>query len=192
MRLFIAIPIPDPVIDELKCAQHELKHATHSTEIRWSPPRHFHLTLQFLGEVTPDHIPDLQQKISDVCIGFSVMRLNCAGIGFFPSAAKPRVVWAGTDDPQGRLTRLAQTLETAVQSFIPETKSENFVGHITLGRVVHIPRPAIDRLQKCAEALSRHPFGTWQATAVNLYQSELSPGGAVHTVLSAHPLVLEE
>ncbi len=192
MRLFIAIPIPEPIVEELKRAQHELKRATPSAEIRWSPPKHFHLTLKFLGEVAPDRVPDLQQAITGTCVGFNVMRLACARIGFFPGAMKPRVIWAGADDPQGRLARLAHALETAVQPFTSETKAESFVGHITLGRTVRIPRPAIDRLQKCAEGLSRKPFGTWQAMVVNLYQSELTPAGAVHTVISYHPLRLEE
>lgn len=191
MRLFVAIPVPEPMVEELKRAQHELKSATPSAEIRWSPPKHFHLTLKFLGEVAPDRVPDLEKAIAAACTGFAAMRMASTGIGFFPNAAKPRVIWAGADDPQGRLARLAHALETAVQSFTSESKTESFVGHITLGRVVRIPRQDLAKLQKCSEALSRQAFGTWLATAVNLYQSELTPTGAVHAALASYPLVIE-
>lgn len=191
MRLFVAIPIPEPIVEELKSAQLELKRTTPAAEIRWLPAKHFHLTLKFLGEVAPDRLPDLEKAMASACLGFAVMRMASTGIGFFPNAAKPRVIWAGVDDPQGRLARLAQVLENAVQSFTAETKTESFVGHITLGRVVRITRPDISKLQKCAETLGRQFLGTWLATAVNLYQSELTPNGAVHTVIASYPLIME-
>jgi 2'-5' RNA ligase len=51
VRLFVAISVPKPVRDELIRATQELRRLDERNRVRWTPPKQFHLTLKFPGEV---------------------------------------------------------------------------------------------------------------------------------------------
>jgi 2'-5' RNA ligase len=56
-----------------------------------------------------------------------------AGLGAFPNARRARVLWAGLDDADGRLVRLASSLDEALRrEFAPEKRA--FTPHLTLAR----------------------------------------------------------
>jgi 2'-5' RNA ligase len=47
----VAISVPKPVRDELIRATQELRRLDERNRVRWTPPKQFHLTLKFPGEV---------------------------------------------------------------------------------------------------------------------------------------------
>jgi RNA 2',3'-cyclic 3'-phosphodiesterase len=185
LRLFVAIPMPEAVRNEITGVQQELRRLISHDAIRWTKPEQFHLTLRFLGDVPAERVAALQEAIKVVCAGERALCLRAQGAGFFPNAWSPRVIWAGVNDGEGRLAELQIKIEGAVQPFTQEPGTERFAGHVTLGRVKFLNRPEIEKLAAHAQAVKDRLFGEWTADEVKLIRSDLSPGGARHTLLAA-------
>jgi len=187
-RLFVAIPIPEPVRDEIIHVQQELQRLVPREVARWARPDQLHLTLRFLGDVLADGVEDLKESVGAVCRNARPLSLRAEGVGFFPSARSPRVIWVGVNDGAGGLVDLQRQIEAAVRPFTAEPGEKNFTGHVTLGRLKN-PRPADTReLAVRAQSLEKRPFGEWTAHEIEIIRSELSPSGARHTSLAAFRL----
>jgi len=185
LRLFVAISMPEAIRDEMLSSQQELQRLVPRDAVRWTNPAQFHLTLRFLGDVPVERVPALQEAVKAVCAGVPALRLPAQGIGFFPNASSPRVIWVGVSDGEGRLVDLQKGIEGAVRPFAEGPASENFAGHVTLGRVKFLKRPEIEKLAAHAQTAKDHLFGEWTANEVELMRSELLPTGAQHTLLAA-------
>jgi RNA 2',3'-cyclic 3'-phosphodiesterase len=181
LRLFIALPVPADVRSEIGRAQGQLRRCSPPGAIRWTRPEQFHLTLKFLGDMPSAQLDALGKSVAEACAGFPPIQLAANGIGVFPNAQKPRVIWAGADDDGGQLAELHRRIHAAILPFAPADSSERFSGHITLGRFKpgrH--RPMNDLLERAAMLRSRH-FGHWLADEVEIIRSELTANGAAHT-----------
>jgi 2'-5' RNA ligase len=188
LRLFIAIPIPEPVRDEIIRVQQELQPLVPRDVVRWARSDQFHLTLRFLGDVPADGVEELKESAGAVCRNARPLSLRAEGVGFFPNPRSPRVIWMGINDREGRLVDLQKQIETAVGPFSPEPGEKNFTGHATLGRLKN-PRPADTRdLAARAQSLEKRLFGEWTAHEIEIIRSELSPAGARYTSLAAFRL----
>ena len=184
LRLFVAIPIPEPVRDEIIRVQQELQPLVPRNVVRWARPDQFHLTLRFLGDVPADGVEDLKKSVGAVCRNARPLSLRAEGVGFFPNPRSPRVIWVGINDQEGRLGDLQKQIETVAGQFSAEPGEKNFMGHVTLGRLKN-PRPADTRdLAARAQSLEKRLFGEWPAHEIEIIRSELSPAGARHTSLA--------
>ena len=187
-RLFVAITVPDTVREEMIRVQSELRPLAPPNAVRWARPEQFHLTLRFLGDVASDHVAGLQESVRTVCTRVPILRLHARGIGFFPHARSPRVVWIGVSDDENRLAEVQKKIEGAVRPFTTERGNEHFAGHVTLGRFNQFKRLEIRELIEHAEAMKDRPFGEWTAPEIEIIRSELLPAGARYTSLAALPL----
>ena len=185
LRLFVAIPMPEAVRNEITGIQQELQRLVPPAAVRWTKPEQFHLTFRFLGNVPLERVAALQEAVNAVCRGSPALRLRAQGVGFFPNTRSPRVIWAGVNDGDGRLADLQKKIEAAVQPFTREPGTERFAGHVTLGRVKSLKRPEIEELAAHAQAAKDRLFGEWTANEVAIIQSRLSPAGAQHSLLVA-------
>jgi 2'-5' RNA ligase len=155
-------------------------------EVVWVAPANFHLTVKFLGAVDIGRLPDVERALGDAVAGLSPFTLTLRGLGAFPSAARPRVIWAGTAQGAAELAGLAAHVERALSplGFPPEDRP--FSAHVTLGRV-RTPR----RNPRLAEALAASTaveLLSVPVERVSLMRSDLSPRGARYSELAAHPL----
>jgi RNA 2',3'-cyclic 3'-phosphodiesterase len=199
-RLFVAISLPEAVKNEMEKTQRELRAALPRGVVRWTKREQFHLTLKFLGDVAELRAAELIEALRTACRRFSALRLRAAGIGFFPDARRPRVIWAGAQDDVGALPRVQQSVEASVKDFATEDsaerrdlppgrrRSQEFTGHVTLGRIQRFQRADAEILVKAASRAAGQFFGEWTADTVELIRSELSSGGSRYTTLAAIPL----
>ena len=183
LRLFLALAIPPEVRKEIGRAQSQLQRCSPPGLLRWTRPDQFHVTVKFLGDVPCGDLGALEKSAATVCAGFAAMELAAQGVGFFPDARKPRVIWVGAEDAGGRLARLHGQMEDALRRFAPVEPREKFTGHITLGRFKPGRSGSTKSLlEKCAALRDRH-FGSWQAQELEIVRSELTAQGAVHRTL---------
>jgi 2'-5' RNA ligase len=106
LRLFLAISLPDSVKDEIEKAQRQLRVAFPGKLVRWTKREQFHLTLKFLGNVRESRVSGLISALRETCMPLSELQLRAEGIGFFPDARFPRVIWAGVRDRKNLLFEL--------------------------------------------------------------------------------------
>jgi 2'-5' RNA ligase len=188
LRLFIAIPIPEPVRDEIIRVQREMQPLAPRGAVRWTRPDQFHLTLRFLGDVPVAGLEKLKESVNAVCRSAQPLQMRAEGVGFFPNPHSPRVVWVGMDDQAGLLVDLQKRIETAIRPFTAEPGEKNFSGHVTLGRLKNLKPPDARKLAAHAQTVKDRTFGEWTAHEIEIIRSELSPAGARHTLLAAFRL----
>jgi 2'-5' RNA ligase len=188
LRLFIALNVPEDVRGEIARAQGQLKRSAPPGAIRWTHAGQFHLTLKFLGDFPSAQLDALKKSVTEACAGFGPIQLAAHGIGFFPNAKKPRVLWAGADDDADRLAELFRRIHAAVLPFAPADSSERFSSHITLGRFKPGYHGSMDNFMGRASLFHSRQFGNWLAEEVEIIQSKLTPEGAMHTTICVCPL----
>lgn len=187
-RLFVALTAPDPVMDALAEVQQRLRRLLAEAQAKWATRDQFHLTLRFLGNVETNRIEPLVDALRKACHSFAPLPLRASGLGCFPKAHAPRVIWVGVNDPENRLAALQRAVEDACRGFTVQPPERSFTGHLTLARIKSIRRPEIDRLAEARTEMGQRSLGDWTAREVELIQSRLFPQGAEYTALASVPL----
>jgi 2'-5' RNA ligase len=188
LRLFIAVAVPPDVRREIGRAQDRLQRNSPPGAIRWTRPDQFHVTLKFLGDVPAAQVAALEKSVAAVCATSPALRLAARGIGFFPDAKKPRVIWAGASDGNGQLAGLHRLLDEALRWLAPAERPEKFTGHITLGRFKPGHHAAIPKLLELAADFRDRHFGDWPTGELEIVRSELTATGATHTAIASFRL----
>ena len=87
IRSFIAIDLPNETRRALASVQEQLKRS--QARVRWVNPHSIHLTLKFLGNITPAQIGDIATAVDQGVRHESVLTLCTGGLGAFPSQRTP-------------------------------------------------------------------------------------------------------
>jgi 2'-5' RNA ligase len=184
IRSFIAIDLPGEVRLVLDQVQRELKGSV--TGVRWVQPEGIHLTLKFLGSIPPEQVAVIAAAAGEIVHGEPPLALSVSGLGAFPNARRPRVIWVGIVGEVERLGRLQTRLESALEPLGFPREERSFRPHLTLGRVKDPRRPP-DLTRALAETtlLAGNPFDVRE---ILLYKSDLRPTGAIYTKLQHLPL----
>jgi RNA 2',3'-cyclic 3'-phosphodiesterase len=180
-RLFLAIPIPEAVKVELRRLQQELQPLLPPQVARWTKPEQFHLTLKFLGNVPSENVEVLGKVTREICSATPPLRLYAEGMGFFPNDFSPRVFWVEIKSYDGGLHTFQQQLEAAMERFAEKREAKNFAAHVTLARFERLHRSTVEKFMMQARTDKR--FGEWTASEVELIESKLRQGGALHAIL---------
>jgi len=176
MRLFIAIELPD----EVKRALAGLK--TDIPGARWVPTDQIHLTLAFLGEVDEAVLERLAGELARIQV--PEFQLCFSSTGCFPDRRRPRVLWVGLE-PEPRLKHLAVGVHEAVLACGIPQEERPFSPHITLARLRLSPSRECDAFLDQHQKQKLPPFSVREFT---LFQSRLTPQGALHTPIRNFPL----
>ncbi|MGD0651219.1 MAG: RNA 2',3'-cyclic phosphodiesterase [Verrucomicrobiia bacterium] len=193
IRAFIAVDIPDDIRAAVADAQARLKRAHLWVKVSWTKPENWHLTLQFLGYVDEPVIEKISLALEEVARQRDQFDLSVRGAGVFPNDKRPRVLWVGCEDPQGKLKGLAGAVQGAMKQFRFEPEHREFSAHLTLGRVKPapmksgFPQPDV-ALTRVLDSVRDEAFGTMRVVAVHLFESQLHPQGSVYRKLSSHAL----
>ena len=183
IRAFIALDFSPEIYEQLDSIKAQLKTRLSDIPIRWVPTINIHLTLKFLGDVSPTNIEVLNDILRLEAGKFSPFVISVGDLGAFPSIHRPRVIWIGIESPE-ELKSLHQgiEIETARLGYAPESRP--FSPHLTLGRVSKHARS--EEVRKIGEVLAKAKvgfLGSTRVSEVHLYRSELLPSGAVYSRL---------
>jgi 2'-5' RNA ligase len=182
LRAFIAIEIPADIKKAIAVKTARLqKDAGHA--VRWVAPENTHLTLKFLGELSPANVGLVSQALQAECNQQSVFEIVVCGVGCFPNPRRPRVIWVGLKAPP-ELNRLQRKVEAAAALLGYEAEDKPFSPHLTIGRVREQGSPdELNRLQEALSGLEIGELGRFATRAVTLFKSELLPSGPIYTPL---------
>jgi 2'-5' RNA ligase len=187
LRTFIALDIPPDLVLAIREAT-EPARAKIGTLVRWVPMDTMHLTLKFLGDVSPAGLEPLYSILrteADLCSPFE---MQVGGLGAFPNLRRPRVLFLGLHAPVG-LEALARGIESACQRLGYNSEGRGFHPHLTLGRVRQSVTPAdLQKIRVVLETATIDLPGSARVDSVQLYKSELTRDGALYTRLFTAPL----
>jgi RNA 2',3'-cyclic 3'-phosphodiesterase len=182
MRAFVALEVPDQVLDSLFRFQGELSNT--GADLRLVERENLHFTVKFLGEISEAQASEACSKLSKLQL--RKMNIQVRGAGAFPSASRARVVWAGVaHENVQQVSSLAAEVISALEG-IGERDDRSFQAHVTLGRV-RSPR----NLRELGDLLARNHdrvFGVAELTEVKLKSSVLTPSGPVYSDVGVFPL----
>jgi 2'-5' RNA ligase len=179
VRLFLAIELDESLLGELEAAQTHLREAAPDASVRWSARENFHLTVLFLGELSADQLPALQDMCATIASETSDFRVCLSGLSAFPKpeSGKPlKTLWVGVSEGAKEWKALVRRAEPW---FIPlgVAKSDGLVPHVTLGRV----REESEALREALTTQKETQIGAQQARGLALIESTLTPDGAIYT-----------
>jgi 2'-5' RNA ligase len=182
LRAFIAIEIPLPIRQAI-FQQTESLHAALGPLVRWVPIENMHLTLKFLGDVSPANVELISQMLTAETLGCARFPIQIGGFGAFPNSRRARVIWIGIQAPPA-LESLQRGVEAASARLGYEAEERPFSPHLTIGRVKQqIPATDQQTVRAAVDRTKVGTLGTAEITAVNLFKSDLQPTGAVYTRL---------
>ena len=148
-------------------------------KIRWLPPENYHLTFVFLGEIESVKISALQLALERKLESTKAVPLTISAITPFPFS-RPRIV-AVLVEHTTELLRLQRDVGNCVRKYGITPERRRFVPHVTLGRL----KPHAGKL---VDFKVRNILLSGFSESVTLFQSELTPDGAIHTALAEIPL----
>lgn len=189
IRAFVAIPLPEDLLDQLDRLQRKLEIDAPPNTIRWVRKGGIHLTLKFLGDTDRKKLPEITDALGAVAHHAPPCTLFARGLGCFPNAHRPRVLWVGIEEPTGRLAALQDAIEEVMVPFGYEREKRGFHPHLTLGRVQrrvsHEDKEAIGKLVETTETGTLAEF---EADHFTLIRSVLKRTGAEYTDLETFQL----
>ncbi len=150
--------------------------------VRWVRPEGVHLTLKFLGNVSNDAIPAIENGMSRAAEGICPFTVELQGAGCFPNSGRPRVLWLGLRGELERLITVQSRLEESLEALGVDREARRFRPHLTLGRVGGgLSEGQAERLQEALHAVGEMPPCELPVDGLSLMESVLGRERAVYT-----------
>ena len=187
LRAFIAVEVP-AAIRQAVCSTTASLRQEIGTLVRWVPMENMHLTLKFLGDVSPANVDMLSQMIRAEAELFPCFELQFGGLGSFPSLKRPRVIYIGIQAPAA-LEALHRGIESSSRRLGYESEERGFSPHLTIGRTrQNVTATEQQTIRRLLEGITVDSLGTARVDSLHLYKSDLQPSGSVYTRLYSAPL----
>jgi 2'-5' RNA ligase len=163
VRAFVAVEVPAPVLPGVRPPSDE------------APS---HLTLLFLGDVPDSAVPGMADAFGKVVAVEPAFPLVLRGLGAFPSADRPRILFARIVEGDAPLARLHGRFVASARERGLEVDDRPFVPHLTVLRV-RSPRD-VQLVQELRASHGEATFGSVRVSELQLKSSVLRRGGAIH------------
>ena len=182
-RLFAAVKI-HPSAEFLK-TYNSLKSGLHFAQITWVKPESIHVTLKFFGETEEKCIPEISSVLKEVALKHQPFASEIVNVGIFGSSYSPKVIWFGIDKSEP-LKKLGFDVLQSVEKIGWEQDRQNFVPHLTIGRIKFIPDKQL--FQSVIDAHKKTWMQEIQVSVFHLYESILLKEGPVYKVFESYKL----
>jgi 2'-5' RNA ligase len=188
LRSFIAVKIPVEIQSAISHDTASLQKALPKPLVRWVASQNLHLTLKFLGDVSPANLERLAEGLKAEAAAHEPFPISVGGLGAFPTPRQARVIWIGLQSPPA-FVALQRGVEAAAARLGYAAEERPFSPHLTIGRVgQNISTADLQRIRTALEATTVGALGTVQVDAIQIFKSDLQPGGAVYTNLYTLPM----
>jgi RNA 2',3'-cyclic 3'-phosphodiesterase len=184
IRAFLAMDPPPEVLRRIADIQEVLKKTLRGS-ISWVRPEGIHLTLKFFGDMAAEDLPPISEVVSGQAAGTGPLHLNIKSLGVFPGIRRPRVLWLGVGGEVARLIALQKVLDQGFETCGVKKEERPFRAHFTLARIKS-PQ-GLSGLDKVLEEKEAASVGPFEAKGLILFKSNLTPKGAIYTVLADFP-----
>lgn len=125
-RIFLAIDIPKSWHKEL--AKLKVKLQKKIPDLRATPPRNYHLTITFYGDLTATELKELREKLNEIIKNIHSFEIKPTEFGSFYNRGRS-VYWFGTD------SEILDQVAKETNKLTREEPHGKFKSHITLGRL---------------------------------------------------------
>jgi 2'-5' RNA ligase len=177
-RLFVAIKIT-PQQSLLNTFYH-LKKELSTEKINWVNEENLHFTLKFIGNTHTSEVKNIIEALENIAYKTQTFELEVENLGVFGSRYNPRVIWVGIKKSES-LLKLSENVLSGLDVAGFKRDRQNFVPHITLGRIKYIRDK--NTLRKTIDTYNTGLLQTDLVKAFYLYESILRREGPHYEVL---------
>jgi 2'-5' RNA ligase len=177
-RLFVSVDL-DGLAEAVAAVQDPLVDAS---GLRLVDPEQAHVTLKFLGDTDPDHVPQVVDELETAVeqAGVDLFEATFGGLGVFPSLSYISVVWLGVRDGDDQLTALHEAIEPRMVELGFDPEDHEFTPHVTVARMNHAGSK--DLVQEVVQ--ERDPdAGSLAVEEIRLTESVLTDDGPRYSTL---------
>jgi 2'-5' RNA ligase len=189
LRSFIAVNITSEIQSAVARSIVPLQKILSKPLVRWVPLDNVHLTLKFLGDVSPDNLARLADALKGETLNHEAFTITVGGLGAFPNPHRARVLWIGIEASLA-LKALMQGVETVSTRLGYSPEDRPFSPHLTIARVgQNVSATGMQTIRAAIERTKVGALGTISINALHIYKSDLRTGGSVYTDLYTLPLI---
>jgi len=183
LRSFIAIELPADLQDTIYASTSGLQESLPKPLVRWVPPKNLHLTLKFLGDVSPANLEQLAEALMVETAKHETFSISVGGLGAFPNSRRARVIWIGMDAPAS-LGTLQHCVESVAERLGYPPEERPFSAHLTIGRTgQNCSASELAKIRSELDACRVGSLGSVRVEAIQIFKSDLNPAGSVYTRL---------
>jgi 2'-5' RNA ligase len=181
----VAVPVGEEIERAVETVESALKRSR--ADVKWVRPGNVHITLKFLGGVESGRLSGIAEALKKGLEGAVAFDATVSGVGTFPpDPRRARVVYMGLSEGADGMKDLAARVEQAMAGAGFEREKRPFKSHLTIGRVRRGAR-GLDHLARSIEQAEYKPLKL-RVDRVSLVKSELTPSGAIYTILETFGL----
>ena len=185
IRAFLAIEPADEVLAAIARLQEKLRKEI-SGKISWTRPQGNHLTLKFFGSIDLADVENISAAVKKQAAAAAPLVLKVEKMGVSPDLRKPRVLWVGIAGDSEKLILLQNKLEADFEVLGFPRENRPFRAHLTLGRIKDARTAA--GIEAAIKKHGNFTAGEFPVNELILFQSKLTPQGAIYTKLETFPL----
>ena len=186
IRSFLAFEMPVKIREIVSRALKEMKKLP--LDVRWVRADNIHITVVFMGNISEDDLMPIRGVVAKICKRYGPFKVTLTGSGIFGSLRNPRVIWIGLDGDLKRMSYFRNSLQKNLKPFGIREEKRSFKPHLTLGRFRKGTGSIVD-MDKLLSKYQNIAAPTCTVEELILFKSELRPGGAVYSRLTAWPLM---
>lgn len=183
VRAFIAV---EPS-DEARAEVARVASAVGSVGVNGARPvrdEGLHLTLRFLGDLDIGDVPRVKAAMQAARDVISPFGLALGDVGAFPSLGRARTLFVSVDGEIETLTLLRDGIEAELSKVGFRRDRRRFSPHITVARIRdRVSRPDRRAVVEAART-ANHARVAFRVVAFRLFQSTLTPEGAIYNPLA--------
>ena len=179
LRTFLAIELPDEVRSRIGKLQQSLMKC--GVSVKWVETQNLHLTMWFFGDIEEERIEDIRSATEEAALAVEPTEVKLEGLGAFPSAKRPRVIWVGVSDGRAQVLEIRKALEEKLELAGFARAKGKFSAHVTLGRV----KDQTARVALLSRELSEQEFPASEVFVreISGIKSDLTRTGPIYTKL---------
>jgi len=182
-RLFIALPVDDEKLIHSLAGTFQ----KYETFLNIVPLKNYHITIKFFGSV---------ESGDAGCVIDSFLKLNhlqkvnykIEGLGAFPSADDPSVIWAGLKCDERPFAEIIKSIEVLASSAGFASEKKRFIPHLTLARVKREKKISPEFRDYINEQGNTF-FGSSVFSELVLFESILKSSGAEYKAVETVKLI---
>lgn len=179
-RTFISFELPPDIRESVR--EFRLRLQPCFRNVRWEPPEKYHATIKFLGMTDDRLIPEILTHLGAAARTAGKIPVTVSGFGAFPSLHRPRVLWIGCENTDGRLEVLHRAIESGMEALGFPKDGRPFHPHVTIGRIGgQEGSPYLTSVPKNLTFDPRHTV----VGEIFLMKSVLKPGGSEYSSLGS-------
>jgi 2'-5' RNA ligase len=146
-----------------------------------------HLTLKFLGGISPDTAERVTAVMKEAALGLPPFVLGVRGLGIFPDQRRVQIIWAGITGDLTVLDQVQKRLDAGLTGLGFPVESRAFTAHLTLARIRDdASRSERETMGNLALATG-FEGGEFVVDAISLIRSDLRREGPLYTRMVTLP-----